>query len=316
MDTNSTLDLRTRSLWQDSVRRFLADRLALIGLVLTTLFLLTGIVGPFLTPYDYLAQDLDRTAELPTWEHPLGTDSLGRDMVSRLLYGARTAVVVAAVVTILSLAAGVLLGAVAGYLGGLVDTVFLWITDIVMNIPALLLAILIDYSARQPISQWMEEIYQRTHWPIFSNSIYGSYIVVFLSLALIFWPHYARLIRGQVLSLREREYVMAARAVGVPMRRILIAHLVPNAIGPVIVAAALGACDNIVLESSLSFLGVGIQPPGASWGSMISSNLQRWIYRPHLVIVPAIVLAVSALGLAFLGNGLNDALDPRRREKQ
>jgi len=237
-------------------------------------------------------------------------------MLSRILYGARTAVTVAVVVTLLSLALGIFLGAIAGYLGGIVDAAFLWLTDIVMNIPALLLAVLIDYSAKKPIGDWMETMYSRTHLALFDNSIYASYLVVFVSLALIFWPHYARLIRGQILSLREREYITAAQAVGVPTGRLIFAHLVPNALGPVIVAAALGACDNIVLESSLSFLGVGIQPPGASWGAMINSSIQRWTSRPHLIIVPGIVLAISALGLAFLGNGLSDALDPRRREKQ
>lgn len=308
--------IKPRSLWGDAVRRFLADRLAVAGLILTTLFIFMGIFGPIIAPYDHLTQDLDRASELPSHDHLLGTDHLGRDMLSRILYGARTAVTVALVVTVLSLILGVMFGAIAGYLGGIVDTVFLWLTDIVMNIPALLLAVLIDYSAKKPISDWMERMYQQTRWEPFNNSIYGSYMVVFVSLAFIFWPHYARLIRGQILSLREQEYVLAARAVGVPIKRLLINHLVPNALGPVIVAAALGACDNIVLESSLSFLGVGIQPPGASWGSMINSSIQRWTYRPHLVIVPGIVLAISALGLAFLGNGLSDALDPRRREKQ
>ncbi len=303
---------KTRGIWQEASRRFMLERLSVVGLCITVLFVLMGILGPVLAPHDYLSQDLSRVGQTPSWDYLLGTDDVGRDVLSRILWGARTAVGVTVVVTALCLALGVLIGATAGYMGGYTDMLLTWLTDLVMTVPALLLAVLVDYTVKQPLSDVTEMLYRKTAWEMFSSGIYSGYLVVFASLAFVFWPHYARLIRGQVLLIREQDYVLAARAVGVSAGRLMTRYLIPNAIGPVLVVAALGASDIIVLEASLSYLGVGIQPPGASWGSMISNSLDQWANRPHLVVVPAVVLGLAALGIAFLGNGLADALDPRR----
>jgi ABC-type dipeptide/oligopeptide/nickel transport system permease subunit len=302
---------RARSLLGDAVRRFRRDRLAVTGLVVAVIFVILGIVGPLIAPYDYLAQDLNSPAIAPTAAHWLGTDNLGRDMLSRILWGFQTALAATVVVTGLSVGIGILMGGVAGEIGGAVDQTLTWMTNLVMTIPVLLLAVLVDYTVREPLGNLTEQLYQTTHWNAFSTGIYSDYIVLFASLSLVFWPHFARLIRGQVLSIRESDYVVAARAIGVPLRVLLTRYLVPNALGPILVVAALDAADIIVLEASLSYLGVGIHPPGASWGSMIQENLSLWSFRPHLVIIPAVVLGVTALGIAFVGNGLADALDPR-----
>jgi peptide/nickel transport system permease protein len=304
--------VKTRGIWREAFRRFMRVRLSVVGLGITAVFVFCGIFGPLIAPHDYLSQDLGRVAQSPSWDYLLGTDNVGRDVLSRILWGARTAVSVTVVVTGLCLVLGTVIGGVAGYVGGNVDLFLTWLTDLVMTVPALLLAVLVNYTVQQPLNDLTEALYQRTGWEMFSTGIYSGYLVVLACLAFVFWPHYARLIRGQVLLIREQDYVLAARALGVSGRRMMLHYLVPNALGPVLVVAALGAADIIVLEASLSYLGVGIQPPGASWGSMISSNLDQWGSRPLLVIVPAVVLGFTALGIAFLGNGLSDALDPRR----
>ena len=303
---------QTRSVWGDAWRRFLGERLSVLGLVIAGSFVLLGLLGPLLAPYDYLAQDLGHTGGPPSSLHWLGTDNVGRDMLSRILWGYQTALAATAIVAALAVSLGIIIGGFSGYFGGLLDQVLSWVTSLVMTIPSLLLAVLVDYVVKQPTENLTEWIYRRTHWAAFSSGAYSDYIIVFASLSLVFWPHFARLIRGQVLAIRERDYFLAARATGVPLRYLMTRYIIPNAVGPVLVVVAIAAADIIVLEASLSYLGVGIQPPGASWGSMIQENLGQWSYRPHLVVVPAAVLGLNALGIAFLGNGLADALEPRR----
>jgi peptide/nickel transport system permease protein len=301
-----------RSVWGDAWRRFLGERLSVLGLAIAGTFFALGLVGPLLAPYDYLAQDLGHTGAPPSALHWLGTDNVGRDMLSRILWGYQTALAATVIVAVLALTLGILIGGCSGYFGGAFDQVLSWVTSLVMTIPSLLLAVLVDYVVKQPTESLTEWVYQRTHWGAFSTGAYSDYIVVFASLSLVFWPHFARLIRGQVLAIRERDYFLAARSTGVPLRYLMTRYIIPNAVGPVLVVVAIAAADIIVLEASLSYLGVGIQPPGASWGSMIQENLGQWSYRPHLVVVPAAVLGFNALGIAFLGNGLADALEPRR----
>jgi peptide/nickel transport system permease protein len=305
-------EVRSRGVWGDAWQRFLRDRLSVVGLVIAGSFVILGLIGPLIAPYDYLAQDLAHTSAPPFAMHWLGTDNVGRDILSRILWGYQTALAATAIVTTLAMAIGILVGGCSGYFGGTLDQVLTWVTSLVMTIPSLLLAVLVDYAVKQPMGNLTEALYQRTHWEAFSTGVYSDYVVVFASLSLVFWPHFARLIRGQVLAIRERDYFVAAQSIGVPFRYLMTRYIIPNAVGPVLVVIAIAAADIIVLEASLSYLGVGIQPPGASWGSMIQENLGQWSYRPHLVIVPAVVLGLNALGIGFLGNGLADALEPRR----
>ncbi len=301
-----------RSLWTDAWKRMIRNRLSLAGLVVFFGVFFLAIFGPAIAPYPYMEQNLDRIAEPPSLDYWFGTDDLGRDMLSRILWGARTAGIVALISTCFGLLLGIVLGASAAYLGGWVDWLISRMIDMTMSIPQLLFASLVAATFRRPVAVWVESMYGLTGLGFFRTPAYVDLIVVFGALALIQWPGYARLIRGQILALRESEYVQAARSIGSTQRSILIRHLIPNSLGPVIVAVTFGFAGAIIAESGLSFLGVGIQPPQASWGAMINDNSLSWRYRPWLVAIPGLTVAVVSLGINFLGDGLNDALNPKQ----
>lgn len=303
---------QSSTLWRDALTRLLANKLAVVGLVVILILILAAIFGPYLTPYDFLAQDLTSRNQPPSAQHWLGTDDLGRDVFSRVLYGARTATVVAFSTTLVSLFLGILLGAVAGYAGGRTDTSIVWLIDLTMAVPTLLVAVVINISLKAPIASWMEDMYLSTKAPIFRQSVWADFVLVFGALALIQWPTYARLIRGQILSIRNTNYVLAARALGVPTRRILTRYVIPNALGPIIVAVSAGLGAAMVMESAFSFLGIGVRPPIPSWGNMISDGLRVWHLYPHLLAAPAAALGIATVAFSFLGDGLNDALNPRQ----
>ena len=299
------------SLWGDAWRRLFKNKLAVAGLVMVLILAFAAAFGPMLTPYDFLSQDLGARNAGPSLQHLFGTDDLGRDVFSRVLYGSRTAFIVAIVVTIISVAIGITLGAIAGFFGGFFDRVILWLTDMTMSVPNLLLVVVINASLKTPLSQWMERQFLATHNPFFRQTIWVDFILVFGSMALIAWPPYARLVRAQVLSIRGRPYITAARALGLSNRLILMRYVVPNAVGPLIVSVSAGLGTAMVLESAFSFLGVGVNPPTPSWGNMISDGLRVWQHYPHLLAAPAIVLGLATVAFSFLGDGLNDALNPR-----
>ena len=307
-------DLKTRGFWSDAFRRMVRNRLSVIGLAIFLLLAITAAFGPYIAPYPYMLQNLDRVAEAPSLDYLLGTDDLGRDMLSRIMWGARTAGIVAIVATMFSLILGIVLGGVAAYMGSWADWSISRAIDVTMSIPQLLFASLIAATFRKPVADWVDMMYANTGLELFATPTYVDLIVVFGALSLIQWPGYARLIRGQILSLREKEFVESARAVGVSQFMILLRHLIPNALGPLIVAVTFGFGGAIVAESGLSFLGVGVQPPQASWGAMINDNALSWRYRPWLVAVPGITIAIVSLGINFLGDGLNDALNPRQAQ--
>ncbi|MEZ5753633.1 MAG: ABC transporter permease [Paracoccaceae bacterium] len=304
-------DDQPSSLWRDAWRRLRRNRLAVAGLVILTVLVLVAAFGPWLTPYDFLSQNLDARNLPPSLAHPFGTDDLGRDVLSRVIYGARTAFLVAVLVTAVALLIGVVLGAIAGFYGGAFDKGLMWVTDMTMSVPQLLLVVVINASLKQPITLWMEARYLETLNPIYRNSAIIDFVLVFGSMALISWPPYARLVRAQVLSIRNRPYVTAARALGLTNRIILTRYVLPNAAGPLIVAVSAGLGTAMVLESAFSFLGIGVNPPTPSWGNMISDGLRVWTNYPHLLLAPAAVLAVVTVAFNFLGDGLNDALNPK-----
>ena len=306
--------LGARGLWSDAFRRLVRNRLSMAGLVIFLLLFITAIFGPYLAPYPYMLQNLDRIAEGPSVDYLLGTDDLGRDMLSRIMWGARTAGIVAIISTSFSLILGVVLGGIAAYMGSLADWLIGRAVDVTMSIPQLLFASLIAATFRKPVADWVDMMHAQTGLEIFATPTYVDLIVVFGALSVIQWPGYARLIRGQILSLREKEFVEAARAIGVSQGKILMKHLIPNALGPLIVLVTFGFAGAIVAESGLSFLGVGVQPPQASWGAMINDNQMSWRYRPWLVAVPGLTIAIVSLGINFLGDGLNDALNPRQAD--
>ncbi|MGO6698378.1 ABC transporter permease [Rhizobium ruizarguesonis] len=299
------------SLWRDSWYRLKRNRLAIFGLVIVLILAFTAIFGPYLTPYDYLSQDLNARNVLPSMSHLFGTDDLGRDVFSRVVFGTRTAFLVAVIVTVFAVLIGLVLGAVAGFFGNPFDRAIMWLTDVTMSVPNLLLVVVINASLKSPISKWMEARYLATLNPFYRETMWVDFILVFGSMALISWPPYARLVRAQVLSIRSRPYITAAQALGLSNWIIIKRYVIPNALGPLIVSVSAGLGTAMVLESAFSFLGVGVNPPTPSWGNMISDGLRVWQHYPHLLAAPAAVLGLASVAFSFLGDGLNDALNPR-----
>jgi ABC-type dipeptide/oligopeptide/nickel transport system permease subunit len=299
--------IKQRSLWGDAVTKFKRNKLALSGFLFVVFVLLASIFGPMISPYDYARQDLLNVSAPPSADHWFGTDALGRDYLTRILMGGRTAFLVAIMVTAISTTIGVIVGAVSAFKGGFVDSVLMRSAEIVNTFPHVLLAMFIAGTVRPQV----EKLTRFSDW--LSRSSMVDYLTVFGALAMVMWPFYARLVRGQVLSLRQTDFVVAERMMGASSWRIIKHHLLPNAIGPVIVAVSGSFGGAMLLESSLSFLGIGIQPPGASWGNMISESMVTWRQEPFLLASPGIVLSLVVLACNFLGDGLNDALNPRGR---
>ena len=294
-------------LWSDAWGRLRRNRLAVVGLILVIWLLFVGIFGPLLAPYPYSQQDLKAVfaaggGPLPPLSpgHILGTDQLGRDLLSRLLDGARISVTVALVVQVVILGIGVPIGALAGWFGGRLDNVLMRFTDIIYAFPDLLFIILLSVAFRETV---------------FGQALDGL-LLVFVAIGLTSWVTVARLVRGQLLALKETEFVEAARAIGVSDRRIVTKHLLPNGMGPIIVAVTLGIPAAILAEATLAYIGVGVQPPRASWGSLIAEGQKYMRSEPFLVFFPAVAIALALIGFTFLGDGLRDALDPKLKGKQ
>lgn len=298
---------RSAGLWGDAFGRLRKNRLALLGLFLVIMLIFVALFGPLLAPYPYQAQDLQailanggRPLPPGSPNHILGTDQLGRDLLSRLLDGARISMTVALIVQVVVLFIGVPIGAVAGWLGGRWDTYLMRFTDVMYAFPDLLFIILLSV------------VFRTTP---FGKALDGL-LLVFIAIGLTSWVTVARLVRGQILSLKETEFVEAARAIGVSDRRIVSRHLLPNGIGPIIVAVTLGIPGAILAEATLAYIGIGVQAPRASWGSLISEGQRVVRSDPHLVVFPAICIAIALVSFTFLGDGLRDALDPKLKGKQ
>ncbi|TCL72862.1 ABC transporter permease [Rhizobium sp. BK251] len=299
------------SLWRDAWYRLKRNKLAIFGLIVVLILAFAAIFGPYLTPQDYLSQDLAARNASPSLAHLFGTDDLGRDVFSRVVFGTRTAFLVAVIVTFIAVLIGLTLGAIAGFFGNPFDRAIMWLTDVTMSVPNLLLVVVINASLKTPITRWMEARYLETLNPFYRQTIWVDFLLVFGSMALISWPPYARLVRAQVLSIRNRPYITAAQALGLSNWIIIKRYIVPNALGPLIVSVSAGLGTAMVLESAFSFLGVGVNPPTPSWGNMISDGLRVWQHYPHLLAAPAAVLGLASVAFSFLGDGLNDALNPR-----
>jgi peptide/nickel transport system permease protein len=260
-----------------------------VGVGIVSVAVVAALLGPFVVSIDPAAQELSLRLDGPSLAHWFGLDELGRDILARVLYGARISLLVSLVVVSISVAAGILIGSVAGYFGGIVDEAISRVIDILLAFPGLLLAIALV----------------AVLGPSLTN--------VVVALSLIGWVGYARLVRGQVLRAREFEFVQAARALGASTSRILLHHVIPTAIPAVTVQATLGMGGAILAEAALSFLGLGVQPPTPSWGTMLNAGRLHLLDAPHLTIFPGVAIAVLVLGFNFLGDGLRDALDPVTR---
>jgi peptide/nickel transport system permease protein len=258
-----------------------------VGFVIVLIAVGAALVGPLLTPYDPAAQELARRLEGPTLAHPFGLDELGRDILARILSGARISLLVGLAVVSVSSAVGMLLGSIAGYFGGRIDDVISRVIDVLMAFPGILLAIALV----------------AVLGPSLTN--------VVLALSIIGWVGYARLVRGQTLRAREFDFVQAARALGAGSGRIILRHVLPTALPAVVVQATLGMAGAIIAEAALSFLGLGVQPPTPSWGTMLDAGRSHLFDAPHLTIFPGVAIALLVLGFNFLGDGLRDRVDPK-----
>lgn len=275
------------SLWQDAWYRLRKNHMAVAGGIFISLMILTSAFGPMLVQYGYQEQNLELRESSPSAEHWLGTDKLGRDLLSRILYGGRISLTVGLVATAVSLTIGVLYGTIAGYCGGKTDAVMMRFVDILYALPFTIFVILLMVFFGRDIR------------------------LMFLAIGAVEWLTMARIVRGQVLSLRKQEFIEACIALGLPMWKIIIRHLAPNVIGPVIVYSTLTIPAVMLLEAFLSFLGLGVQEPMCSWGSLIKEGAEIMEEAPWLLLFPGVLFATTLFSLNFLGDGLRDALDPR-----
>jgi peptide/nickel transport system permease protein/oligopeptide transport system permease protein len=272
-------------LWKALKRR----RLAMAGGAVIVLLIVLGIAGPWIAPYDPLDQDLSKSLLGPSWAHWFGTDSFGRDILSRILYGARISLLVGIVSQGIAFSLGVAMGLVSGYYGGKVDSLIMRLADVTLAFPTLLLLIAIT-AAFQP-----------------------GLTVVFVAIGVVGWAGLARLVRSQTLVVRELDFVQAARALGMNDLRLLAHHVLPNTLAPAIIAVTLGMAGAILLEAALSFIGLGAQPPTPSWGSMISDGRDFLRTAPWISVFPGLAIGLVVLGFNLFGDGLRDAMDPRLR---
>ncbi|MBI2866317.1 MAG: ABC transporter permease [Chloroflexi bacterium] len=314
LEAPASVSRRLHSPGWEALRRFLRKRVAVVCLVFLLAVYLAGLFAPWVAPYDYRAQDLDAAWQGPSLSHFLGTDRLGRDIFSRIIWGARTAAIVSmAAVATGSLALGLVLGSLAAYLGRWVDTLIMRLGDIFLAFPGLLLVIFLAATLKPRAVELARGLEDSLGVQGIVASGVVDYFVVFGALALFGWVGMARLVRGQVLSLKQAQFVEAAQALGASHSRIIFRHILPNALGPIIVTVSMAMGSTVTSEVVLSWLGIGIQPPNPSWGTMLWENQGMLRAHPHLLLVPAGVVALVVFSFNLLGDGLNDALNPRAR---
>jgi len=300
----------SRSLWGDALRRLMRNKMAVAGVVVIAIFAVLAIAAPIVAPHDPTFQSRDRPdrgnggVDLPPfWNadgkiaYPLGTDGLGRDILSRVVYGARVSMTVGFIPMLITVFLGMLIGLIAGYRGGWIDNLLMRITDITYAFPDILFVLIVVGALRDTaIADFL-----------------GGLPLIFGALSIVGWVGIARLVRGQVLSLREKEFIEAARAIGTPDSRIMFTHLMPNSLAPVIVVATFAVPGFILTEAFLSFIGIGVKPPTPTWGSLINDGYTSINSSPHEVWIPAVCIGLLTLSFVFLGDGLRDALDPRMK---
>jgi peptide/nickel transport system permease protein len=290
---------RAESLWLDAWRRFRRHRLAMVGAVVLLAMVAGVVVGPLL--YRVPIDEIDFRSKLqgPSVAHPLGTDDLGQDLLARMLYGGRISLAVGVVAMLIAITVGTAVGAVAGQLGGAADNALMRVTDLFLSLPQLPIFLLVVYLFRDAIKK-----------------VFGAELGVFLLIVAVIgglrWMPVARLVRAQFLSLREKEFVEAARSLGVPPLRQVVRHILPNALGPVIVAGSLDVAAAIILESTLSFLGLGFPPDIPTWGRILFDAKDNLDFAPHWALFPGTAIFLAVLSINFIGDGLRDTLDPRK----
>jgi len=274
--------------------RFRRHRMALVGLCLVAVFALGATGARVVSPYNPEKSDLDHRLAAPTWQHPMGTDDLGRDLLTRILYGGRVSLTIGVMAMALAVTIGTAVGALAGYHGGWVDNVLMRFTDLMLSFPALFVLILLTLVLRTAPVPFLR----------------GGILAIVLVIAVVSWMTVARLVRGAFLSLREMTFVEAARGVGAGNTRLILRHILPNSLSPIIVAATLRVASSIVTESGLSFLGFGVQPPVPTWGNMLQAAQDQMTTAPWTAIYPGLMIFLTVIAINYIGDGLRDALDP------
>src|SRR5574342_325005 len=321
---------RRESLWQDALRRLVRNRAALVGGSIIVLLVLMAAFAPLIAVKTYDVQVLADQNKVPRWlvsifptmqpyakfsgTYPLGADYVGRDLYSRIVYGSRVSLTVAFVGPLISLLIGVIYGSISGYFGGRVDNIMMRIVDILYAFPSLLFIILLMAFFRSTLSDIQPGTF--AYWINKLDEGMGGMLFIFIGIGLTAWQTTARLTRGQVLSVREKEFIEAAHTIGASDLRIMFRHILPNIVGPLIVAETLAIPGYIATEAFLSFIGLGVNPPTPSWGSMISDGSRAIRTYPNQALFPAFALAITMFAFNFLGDGLRDALDPRLKGTQ
>jgi peptide/nickel transport system permease protein len=285
-------------------RRFRSHKPAMAGLIMLTLLVLSAVFAPVVSPYDPSKLDLDNILALPSWDHPMGTDELGRDLLTRILFGGRISLTIGVMAMTIATTFGVLVGAVAGFYGGWIDNILMRIADIFLCFPGLFVLIILSLALRDlPI-------------PALQGTAFASVFSIVLVIAVLAWMTVAKLVRASFLSLKQQQFVEAARASGALNTRIIFRHVLPNGISPIIVAATFRVATSIISESGLSYLGFGVQPPTATWGNMLK-NAQDQMTRmgtngPWTAVFPGLMIFVTVVAINFVGDGLRDAMDPHK----
>jgi peptide/nickel transport system permease protein len=288
-----------RTLWSDAWRRYCRHRLALIGTAVMLLLSVATLVGPVIYPVPI--DDIDFTVKLsgPSLEHPFGTDDLGQDLLARILYGGRISMAVGLAAMFIAILFGMLIGALAGFFGGVLDSILMRLTDLFLSLPQLPLLLLVVFLFRDRMRQ------------AFGPEL-GIFLLIVGVIGGLRWMQPARLVRASVLALKEKEFVEAARCVGVPSAGVIVRHIMPNALSPVIVAATLGVGSAILAESSISFLGLGFPPDMPTWGRILSDARDHLDVAPHWALFPGLMIFLAVISINYIGDGLRDALDPRK----
>ena len=296
--------------WQDVWKKLKSNKVAMASLFVIIFITLLAIIGPMLSPYSYSDQFRGEEHMTPNAKHWFGTDQLGRDLFVRVLYGTRISLAIGVVASIMVLIIGSIYGAIAGYFGGKVDNIMMRFAEVLSAVPDILMVILLSVVLKEPL----QAAFDSNGFLRQLSNIGPGIISIFITFALLYWVGMARIVRGQVLSLKEQEYVTAAKALGGSHRRIIFKHLIPNSIGQITVTATLQIPNAIFTESFLSFLGLGVDAPMASLGSLTSSAMNGIYSYPYQLIFPALFISIIILAFNLLGDGLRDALDPRMKK--
>ena len=287
------------SLWRETGRRFVRHRLAVVGSVVLLAMVIAVLVGPLVWRQPINEIDFKAKLKGPTWSHPLGTDDLGQDILARMLYGGRISLAVGIVAMLIAISIGTAIGASSGYVGGTLDHTLMRLTDMFLSLPGLPLLLLIVYLFRDALRKAL-------------GPEVGVFILIVAVIGGLRWMPVARLVRAQFLSLREKEFVESARSLGAPPLRQVVRHILPNSMGPVIVAGTIDVAAAIIAESTLSFLGLGFPPDIPTWGRILYDAKDNLDFAPHWAIFPGTAIFLTVLSINYIGDGLRDALDPRK----